>query len=346
MQQYNNNLLPSNSVHPDEILKSLMRREGDNMERNFLKYRDTVRDVFRDLNLVAIKYTERRLIEVDKRTNSIEIPCNYLKLASVGIIDECNKIQMLIRNNNILDDIIDVSVKKRCGCECGCQDDLCGTIKNYEAILEDVTETMPDDSTKVFTKITRKTLYPDGSVMMDYTFPIRLYENGEWTDTVLTNETELICKLEMETCGCVKNCQVNRDVLLGCINADSLSTDYGCTINNDCGIGCQAESQMMYNFTELGNRISLPSNISYDKVLLRFYVEPKIKEIRVPLIAKPAFMAGVKHYATEYDESVAQSRQETYKRSYNSKKDLLALDLSKCSLKEIYSVLTPKRRMV
>lgn len=338
MNNYNHNMLPSNAESVDEVIRSLMRRENDTMERNFLRYRSVARDVFRDLNLGAIKYTERRLIEVDKNTNSIKLPCNYLKLSSISVIDECDKIHTLIHNKNLTDDIVDVSAKKDCGCECGCQDSLCGTVKNYEAIIEEVTEQMPDDSEKVFQKITRKILYPDGSLRVSYTYPIRKYTDGVWTTTEDVTDEEQICKLEVKKCGCLVNNDDNETALNACCNAENIQTDFGCTVCDD--------GSLEYNFSEQGDRIFFPSNFSFEKVLLRFYVESKVKEILVPLIAKSAYMAGLKFFASEYDDKVPQSRLATFKTGYNNKKDLLALDISKLTIAEVHKALIPKRNMV
>lgn len=341
MQNKNQYLLPSNSEAADEVIRSLMRGEGDNLERNFMRYRSVVRDVFRDLNLGAIKYTERRLIEVDKQTNSIMVPCNYLHLASASIIDNCNKIVPLIFNKNITDDLVDVSAKKSCGCECGCIDDLCGLIKNYEAIQEDVTETMPDTTTKVFTKITRKTVYPDGSMYIEYTEPIRIYEEGVWTDTIPNTTRELLCNLEVKPCGCLTNSEKNKEKLQSCCNADNIQIDFGCTDSKCC-----TNESLEYNWTEQGNRITFPSDFAYDKVLLRYYIEQRAKDIIVPLISKRVFMNGLKAYALEFDDNVPMGVKERYMSKYNNGKDRLAIDMHKLSLTEVYKVLTPYRVMV
>lgn len=338
----NKDTLESNSETPEEIIRSMMRREGDVLERNFLRYMDVRRDLYRDLNLNAIKFTQRRLIDIDKKTNSITVPCGFLKISSISIIDECEKIQTLIIDTDIKDDIVDVSLSKNCSCECGCNTDLCGVIKNYEAILEDVTEIMPDDSTKVFTKITRKVVYPDGSMFVKYTYPIRIYEEGAWTDTIDKVDEEFLCKLQVKKCGCIEDTEKNRETLGHCINADKIETDFGCTVR--CLDDCNGNA-LRYNFSEEGNRIVFPSNFHYDKALLRFYVELKGKEIRIPLLAKPAFMHGLKAFALEFDDSVPKGVKDGYKNSYDAKKNLLALDLTKCSLKEVLHALIPHRRM-
>ncbi len=150
MQQ---NMLPNNTETPDEIIRSLCRREGDKQERNFWKYRDTVRDIWIELNLQTIKYTERELIEVDKKTNSVILPKKFLMLSSVSYINDCNRIVPVAFNSNLHQKIIDVSLDKDCGCECKCKTDLCGVIKNYEAIKEAVVMQKPDNSFQTYYSI-------------------------------------------------------------------------------------------------------------------------------------------------------------------------------------------------
>lgn len=266
------------------------------------------------------------------------MPDDYFKLSSISRINECNMIIPLAINTNIVRDLVDISAEKNCGCECGCKSSLCGVIKNYEAITEDTYETMPDASSKKFTSITRKIAYPDGSVVMERTYPVKKLVDGTFTDVILQTDKTQICKLDVQPCGCIVNTPANVDKVNSCCNGASYTVDWGCTV-------CDVTPPDGYNFSEIGNTINLPSNYCSDKVLVRYYFDVLIKDMRIPRLAKDAFMAGMKAKTAMYDDTVQEYRVRRYNTTYANLTEKLSIDLNKYSLHEIYKVLTPKRVM-
>lgn len=331
-------IIPNSTETPDEILKSLAAREGDITGMNFMKYRGVVMDVWRDLKLYAIKYTKRAFIQVDKKTNSITMPDDFLFRSSLSILDDCNKLQLLSINQDLHDDIIDISLDHDCHCECGCKSDLCGQIKSYEAITEDTQELMPDDSYQTFTSVTRKRMDAGGRFVIERTFPVRVYTGGEWTGVELKTETEELCHLDTNPCGCVKNTTDNQCKVDGCCNADFFKTECGSYL-------CPTPGSMGYNISEEGNRIVLPSTFNRDKVLVRYYAEDKMKDIRVPLIAKKAFIFGVKSFIMPFDESQPLWRVRLFDKYYTDSRADLFTKLNGFTIRELKQVLSPKRFM-
>lgn len=331
-------IIPNSTETPDEILKSLAAREGDITGMNFMKYRSVVMDVWRDLKLYAIKYTKRAFFQVDKKTNSIIMPDDFLFRSSISVLDECNKIQILSINQEVSDDIIDISLDHDCHCECGCKSDLCGQIKSYEAIVEDTQELMPDDTYQTFTSVTRKRMDAGGRFVVEKTFPVRVYSDGEWTGVELKTEIEELCYLDTNPCGCVKPTKENECKVNDCCNADIFKTECGSYL-------CPTPGALAYNISEEGNRIVFPSTFNYDKALVRYYAEDKMSEIRVPLIAKKAFIHGVKSFIMPFDDGQPLWRIRLFDKYYtDSKADLFTL-LNRFSMKELKQVLSPKRIM-
>lgn len=331
-------IIPNSTETPDEILKSLAAREGDITGNHFMRYRSVVRDVWRDLKLYAIKYTKRAFIQVDKRTNSITMPDDLLFRSSFSILDDCNKLQLLSINQELSDDIIDISLDHDCHCECGCKSDLCGQIKSYEAIIEDTQELMPDDSYQTFTSVTRKRMDAGGRFVIERTFPVRIYTGGEWTGVELKTETEELCHLDTNPCGCVKTTKENCCKVDECCNADKFTTECGSFL-------CPTPGALAYNFSEEGSRIVFPSTFNHDKVLVRYYAEDKMSEIRVPLIAKPAFIYGIKSFVLPFDESQPLWRIRDFDKRYTDSRADLFTKLNGFTIKELKQVLVPKRLM-
>lgn len=330
---------PANTESPDEIIKSLLILEGDSLGVNYQKYRSVVLDLWRDMNLHTVKLTKRVVLTVDKRTNTVTRPEDFLFHSSLSVIDECNKLRTLSVNQHLTGDFIDISKDRSCHCECGCHSDLCGLIKNYEAITEDTEELMPDDSTQTFTSITRKTVTAEGKLVIRRTFPVRIYEDGEWTGVELKTEEEELCQVEVDKCGCVKNTEENICKVNECSSADSFAVECG------DAVFCESGNGLSYNYEEDGRRINLPSDFAYDKVIQRYFYEPNVKDLRIPLVAKRTFMTGIKAFTLPFEEKQSGRRVNEFERRYEGMKDKLFTLLNRFSFKEVNQVLNPHRRM-
>lgn len=332
----NKQVFPANTESPDEIITALCGRKGDVGGHLEMKYRGVVLDVYRDLNLYTLKYAVRQLLPVDRKTNSIIVPDKYMFFSSLSFIDECNMINTIAVNNNLTDDIIDMSLNKDCECECQCKNDLCGQIKYYEPIIEDSEELMPDSTYKTFTSITRKKLMPGGKLVIERTFPVAKFgADNEFTDVTLETEIEELCQLEVASCGCVKDTPDNCKKLNECCNATTFATDCGCT-------SCAIPSGKSFNFNEEGNRIVLPSEFPYSKALLRFYIEADVKNMRIPTISKETFIYGLEAFTLPFDDSQPRWRIKDFEDGYSARKAKNFTLLNRFSMKQFKQVTSPK----
>lgn len=285
-----------------EIVKGVIRREKDLAGTNYLLYESIAKDLWKELNLAACRLTERRFVQVDKRTNSITLPNNYLKLSSICEVDSCGKQVPLIINTNLTSDIIDVANVADCGCDCGCESELCSCVKNYELIQEDVSVVMPDNTTQVFTGTLRKKINIDGSYVTEKIWPTKKYDNGVYTAVVMESTEEFLCKVDLLPCGCVKPTPENEDKIVACSGADSYQIDCGCNINPGYLMRPEHIHHPEYNFSEEGDRITFDDRFKCDWVLARYYVDNKTKDILVPFVARKAIATGIKLEAAEYEK--------------------------------------------
>ncbi len=322
-----------------ELVRGIIRREKDFTGADMLLMESIAKDIYRELNLGSIRNPVRRIISVDKRTNSIQFPDDYMTFSSISEIDECGRIEPLIINTNIKSDIVDISLVPDCGCECGCKSNLCSSIKNYELIQEDISIVMPNDTIQVFTATTRKKIMNDGSYVMETITPTQQFTDGVYTGVTMVTKDEFLCKLELEDCGCIKHCLDNEDAVNSCSNARDYTVDCGCTL-------CPKGDSNTYNFSEEGDRIQIDSRFRYDSVLLRYYPDKKTKDILVPIVARRTLVSGIKAEQVKFDEKATQFRIAFWATEYN--KDAFALRslLNLVNLKTFYRNTTPKRKMV
>jgi hypothetical protein len=329
------------------VIKSLLIREGDIIGQNFRKYYEIAKDVYRDLNLYAVRTSKRYLIEIDPNTNSVAVPNDLILISSVSIIDNCGQIVPLILNRNLSDEYIDINLDKDCDCTCNCKDQLCGLLKNYEVVYTDQAAPMPDGSIQVFRLFSRKTIYPNGDYYREWNEPVALYEDGVHTQTVLTEYKEFICKLIVKPCGCVKDCAENRQNLSDCCGTGYLVTECGC---NCCPPDFPCET---YGMTQMGDRIYFNSNADFTHVLVRGFVDNDINsnnEIMIPLVAKTALLRGIKFEQLTYEKGLGytamaiQRQLLQFERLFKEERKRLFRLLNRWSLKEFYETVVPVRR--
>ena len=131
-------LIPINEV----ILMACM---GDNdiLQQKKMKYLAYAKDIYNnDLNLTIIKDTKRIILEIDKKTNTVQLPCDLSYVSGVYTIGKNGEFLPVYRNERLHNDIVDLSVIKNC--ECDCNNELCNMIKGYESITEIIEAELPN----------------------------------------------------------------------------------------------------------------------------------------------------------------------------------------------------------
>jgi hypothetical protein len=318
----------------DKIINSLISREGES--GNKLRYKEIAHDVFDDLNLTAIKQTKRVLISVDPRTGGIALPNDFYKFSTISAPDQYGGIHPLVFNSAITDDIVDLGLDA--DCECGCKDVLCTSTQKYESITEDVEAIMPGGAAKTFTKIIKKNINKDGSVILEVTEPKAIYTGGLHTSTELKSTSSFLCRLEVKECGCVIDNDQNK--LLWSTHCSSLAK----TCENRTSLLCDMgypnplfyPRSLNYNFSNDNKRIIFDSRFPHRKILLRYYAYQSTKDLLVPRIAKKAFMAGIKKEASNYDKLAPRWRILKWENDYNNAVVALRSKISMLMLHEFY----------
>lgn len=359
----------------EELCESLCLLSGDLLMRNKGLYLSVAREVWNDMNEDVLKISKKVKIPtrweffVDKRTNTVVIPKNVEKICSVSSVDKWGHYHPLYRNENIPTDIVDIGANNDCACEKECSYQLCNTIKGYEAVSSIKSDYLPDGTAISFTCVDRKMVDNQGFFYSQTQYPQRVYLSGVWTDTVLHTENIKLCQLEVDDNGCVCDtdanlasvcdaCGINNSncVIIGgtpstppCDDplADTWIYHVGSTMewfNTQCGCypyGVNGCLNNIYNISQEGNRIILPANFGWDKIMIRFYEDIDTKNIMIPYLGKSCFMTGLKFYSSKFNDKKLQLSQ-LYGQQFSREKWGLLLELNKNTIAENAAIYTPK----
>lgn len=350
-----------------EAVSMLCLSEKDILQRNKGRYLKWSKHVWQEMNLSSAKIAIRRKIQINKRTNSIDMPCDSLQLSGVSVEDGFGNKYPVFRNDKLNDDIVDVSAGKDCSCDCG--GEICNLIKGYEAIVEERTELMPDDSTKSFTCISRKSVDSNGFLYEEIQYPERIYDEGTWIDVRLKTENKTLCKLEVNDKGCVCDTKENLDnICNSCVrhghdippipiggNAMEFTPDkskdewiYYCNtkmewFSIECGsfFSRKCGFNNIYNVSELGDRLIFPKDFGFDHVIVRYYADVNLSDLRIPFNALRPFWTGIKWYDNMNDDS-KQQLAKVYEVRFGQQCFSLLKDMNKYRIAELREIFTPQ----
>lgn len=328
--------------------------------------------VWQDLNITAIKKATRKKFAINKRTMSVDLPCNTLQLSSVSVVDKCGVEYPVYRNKRIFDnsDIVDVGAAKNCACEFECNNTLCNTIKNYEAVIETLQDYTPTSGSNLvdFECVSRKGIDDQGFFYEQKQYPKRIYTDGVWTDTILYTETNKLCKVETDDNGCVCDTEANIEALCSCCNINDVNTSlcciggtaeeppkdncdtwiYRCNTKMDwfmtqCGCFpycCNSEN--IYNISELGDRLLFPHNFGWDNVIVRYYEDLSGPDLQIPIIALNTFVVGLMWWDCQFNDK-KQALADKYGLQYSRMKGGLVKEINKYRIAELAMIVAPPR---
>jgi hypothetical protein len=277
-----------------QLVRDLCIREEDYVQSKRLRYMSFVKDAFIKLDLKTVMQTKRVALPVSKDLNYIPTPADYLELESIAAPDHNGKLKTMVVNTKVQVDVADLTLAKRCGCDCGCEHDYCSMVRNYEGIAGTLAMELPDGTLKTFNTFFRKIVMKNGDLVEEKTIPVKNYQNNIHISTTLQTVVEVLCRLEIKECGCVKHNDHNRSSIEKWCHAVDVKTECG------CGHREVPEGNLECNIEEDGSRIYLPSDFRPDFIVLRYFANSKTKNILIPYLAKEPMMAAIKVIDTTF----------------------------------------------
>lgn len=350
-----------------EALELVMLGENDLEQRNLMRYRKWSKYIWEDLKLNVLKQPVRETFWINKKTNTVDLPCPFTQVSSVNVRDAVGNFYPVWRNERLTDDIPDVAAGRDCSCEYKCGNKLCNTIKGYEAVVSTKYDYMPNNTEVSFECIDRKMIDSNGFFIEQLQYPQRVYESGVWVNTILYTENKKLCKVEVDENGCCCDTEENIDTLCNTCCSDSSSIipfggttetppcndenintwKYYCNSKADwfwyqcgCDVACINPYKLIYNISELGNRLIFPKDFGFDRVVIRYYKETSPADIKIPLIALDAFAMGIKWWDARFNDS-KQDLAALYSNEYTKMKWGLFSEMNKRRLAEWRMILTP-----
>lgn len=357
----------SRFVTPLEAIDLGLLGNKDYQKRDRMRMAKFAKYVWSDMNLSTVKVAQRKVYQIDKRTNSIKLPCEFSQLSSVNLVDDCGLFYPVFRNDSLKGDWVDVAAAKDCACEYKCGYKLCNTIKGYEVVEETMDDFTPDGEPVSFDCVTRRGI--NGNMFYeDKQYPLRQYVSGVWTDTVLHTERIKLCEVEVDDNGCCCDSEANIEAICNACGITNLDQNcvalggnstcpptegedtwiYWCSTRLDwfsiqCGAypcGFKKGCNNIYNVSELGDRLIFPANFGWDKVMIRTYMDAGLKELQIPMIALDTFITGCKWWDARWDDK-RQGMAKIYEADYTKLKWGLLLELNKYRLAEQRMIMTP-----
>lgn len=363
-----------------DVIDSLCLRSSDIGRRKKGLYLDCAGDVWSDLNETTLRIAKRLKIPVrkefqlNKRTNSLELPCSANRVSSVNVVDECGIIHPVYRNLSLHDDLVDLPPEKNCACEHKCGYKLCNTVKGYVAVQSVKSDILPNSVAVDFNCVDRLVVDKNGIIYKETQYPKRIYTAGTWTDTILFTESTKMCECEVDHNGCLcdteqnienacESCgirnfnpQINQNNLTHCVGGTSVCPPdpncnewtYFCNNKMDwfsvqCGClhsGFRRGFHNVYNISELGNRLIFPHNFGFERALVRFYEDIELDNLLIPYMAKDTFMTGLQYFSMKHNPEMVQQA-EVFGQRYSREKWGLFLDLNKMRIAELGKTIAP-----
>lgn len=353
-----------------EVLDIAMLGNDDMQKRSKGRLRKWAKYVFQDMNLTSMKVAKREYFKINKRTNTVDLPCDFLQLSSVNVVYCGIEYPVYLNNKSVkLLDIPEVPATKDCTCEYECGHKLCSTIKGYVAVITTVTDKMPNGDDVTFTCVERKGCDSSGFLYTETQYPERVYEDGVWVDTILQTKSEKLCKLEVDENGCVCDTDENLEACCSscCVDGNTSVIPYGGTADTppcpsddtwiywcstifdwfslQCGsypYGFRQGCENVYNISELGDRLIFPANFGFDKVIVRYYADINTNDLQIPFIALDTFITGLKWWDNRFSDNMERRKLALgFEADYTKLKWGLLTELNKYRIAELRMILTP-----
>ena len=364
-----------------DVIDTLCLLSGDLARRKKGLYLAAVDETWNDLNETTLRVAKRVMIpvrkefQINKRTNSIDLPCNFLRLSSVNVVDECGLMYPVYRNLRLMDDIVEVPPEKNCACEHNCGYQLCNTVKGYVAIQSVQSDILPNSTPISFNCVSRLAVGKNGIIYKENQYPKRIYTDGVWTDTILYTESTEMCQCEVDENGCLCdteqninnacdscgirnfNPNINQHNQHNCVGGTAECPPdpncdewvYYCNSKMDwftmqCGCfprGFGRGRNNIYNISELGDRLIFPHDFGFEKVLVRFYEDIELDKLVIPYSAKGTFMTGLLYFSSKYNAELMQIS-EAFGQRYSREKWGLFLELNKMRIAELGNTIAPQ----
>lgn len=313
-----------------EVVREYMIQQGNHRRNHEVEYMVNSYRVWLDLFRTTIWTMQYKVLEVDKTTNTIVLPCNMERVFGISIVDECGRMRPIGYNPNM--NTLQVRChNKTCSCTtCNGEDTLCDAIDSISYRTEDVVLEGETYQKKIWNKKSGCNLVEVMEVPA---------VDGD-TVSYITQE-RVVCALDVDTNGCIKPTLANRELI---------ETHCGCYISSCQQKVCFQEKNpdgpaLPANFNDYGHykpdaicdNIWHLKDVKGDKVILSYQVSGESDvngQINVPLYAIQAVKLGMRYYGMLFKNNTPLSQKREAERDWNMARRELFLYMNPININE------------
>lgn len=291
----------------EEVVREYMIQQGNHRRNHEVEYMVTAYEVWLELFRTTIWTMQYRILDIDKSTNTIEIPCNIERVFGISVMDECGDMRPIGYDPNMNTMTISCH-SKTCSCNsCNGEGTLCDAIDS----ISFRTETVLINDEPYEKKIWNKKV---GCSLVEVTETPAWEADGDAGEVVYVTQEKVVCEFEVNTAGCITATEANRTL-----------------IEQHCGCFIPACQQDMCYKQQNTDPPALPKNLNdygywkpdalcdgkwhlkdvkADKVILSYQVGATTDadgQINVPLYAKNAVKFGLKYYGLAFKQNASES---------------------------------------
>lgn len=235
----------------EEAVENYMAMSENIKRHHFTSVMITAKWLWKEILKESLWQISNQLIEIDKASMTIKLPCDLLRLLNISVVDSFGNLQSF----SYADNMNTISVKcppKKCSCtSCNGKDSYCEAIDNMTMLTETVT-------LNGFPYNKRTWVKKEQNGTLNKVIELPYLDTADDTVKVKTS-TELLCQLETTETGCLKATPANFKLLqeyCHCFYPGQLYDRYGAT--------CKADEQIM----DPHNRFGQFKEDSLDKSLI------------------------------------------------------------------------------
>lgn len=185
----------------EEAVENYMIQSDNMKRRHFTKLMVTAKWVWLEMLKDTMWNLVHKVVEIDKATHTIKLPCDMLRLMNISVVDKFNRIQSFSHSENMNNLTIKCPPKK-CSCQtCGGKDSLCEVMDNTVMLSETIMVNGSPYNKRTFLK--RES---NGTLNKVIELP---YLDTEDNTVKTRTYNELACSLEITRTGCLKPTEAN-----------------------------------------------------------------------------------------------------------------------------------------
>lgn len=292
----------------EEVVLEFMLQQGNVRRNHEAEYMVTAQEVYYDLFRTTLWEMNYMVLEVDKDTNTVQLPCGSERVIGLSVIDVNGLLRPLGYDRNM--NTLQVRChKETCSCStCNGDGTLCEAIDS----ISFRTEPINIDGVDYFKRIWNK---KEGAMLIEVR-EVPVKENGEVS---YITQRDIICEFDVDENDCIKPTPANEELIkvnCGCYitsSPDDMYTMYDCA---DGELPASPNGFGHWKQDAICDKTLHLRNVEADKIILSYQADPTDgnPQLLLPRYAKDAFKFGMSYQTVAFKPRVS-SRDKEYAES-------------------------------